>query len=346
MKGFMRMKEALVDISVLLIFFTRHEQFAQVFEQVRKAKPSRLFLYQDGPRPGRQDDIINIKKCRAIAENIDWDCEVYRFYQEENYGCDPSGYIAQTWAFSQTDKCIVIEDDVVPTVSFFKFCKELLDEYENDARISLITGLNIDEQTNYCPYDYFFSSTTFTVGCWASWSRVVSRWDNEYTHLDSPYYSQMIRQYIEFHKFSKGFIPSSKIHKSSGKEHFETIMISNQYLNNGLTIIPTKNMVLNIGLTGDATHTSVSFECLPKGYRKLFELKTYDIKEKINFQKYVVEDFSYKERAYRLYGWRNPIIKISRQIETIILSAKHGNLKETVTELTRKIQKLKSKTVS
>ena len=44
MKGFMRMKEALVDISVLLIFFTRHEQFAQVLEQVRKAKPSRFFL--------------------------------------------------------------------------------------------------------------------------------------------------------------------------------------------------------------------------------------------------------------------------------------------------------------
>ena len=56
------MKKALVDISVLLVFFTRHEQFRQVFEQVRKARPSRLFLYQDGPREGRTDDIENIKK--------------------------------------------------------------------------------------------------------------------------------------------------------------------------------------------------------------------------------------------------------------------------------------------
>ena len=51
------MKEALVDISVLLVFFTRHEQFKQVFEQVKKARPSRLFLYQDGPRENRPDDI-------------------------------------------------------------------------------------------------------------------------------------------------------------------------------------------------------------------------------------------------------------------------------------------------
>ena len=156
MKGFMRMKEALVDISVLLIFFTRHEQFAQVFEQVRKAKPSRLFLYQDGPRPGRQDDIINIKKCRAIAENIDWDCEVHRLYQKKNVGVDPSGYIADTWAFSQTDKCIVLEDDVLPSVSFFSFCKKMLDKYENDDRIMLISGFNVEEETKGILDDYFF----------------------------------------------------------------------------------------------------------------------------------------------------------------------------------------------
>ena len=39
---------ALVDVSVLLIFFNRPDTFAQVFEQVRKARPARLFLYQDG----------------------------------------------------------------------------------------------------------------------------------------------------------------------------------------------------------------------------------------------------------------------------------------------------------
>ena len=85
-----------------------------------------------------------------MAEDIDWDCKVHRLYQEENYGCDPSGYIAHTWAFSHVDKCIVIEDDDVPSVSYFRFCKELLDKYENDKRIMLITGLNIDEETKYC----------------------------------------------------------------------------------------------------------------------------------------------------------------------------------------------------
>ena len=135
------MKESLIDISVLLIFFTRHKQFKQVFEQVKKARPSELFLYQDGPRLDHPDDMENIKKCREIANDIDWKCKIHRFYQTKNIGVDPSGYIADTWAFSQTNKCIVLEDDVVPSVSFFSFCKIMLDKYENDERIMLIYHL-------------------------------------------------------------------------------------------------------------------------------------------------------------------------------------------------------------
>ena len=47
------MKPALVDVSVLILFFNRPKLLAQVFEQVKKARPARLFLYQDGPRGER-----------------------------------------------------------------------------------------------------------------------------------------------------------------------------------------------------------------------------------------------------------------------------------------------------
>ena len=45
------MKSALVDVPVLILFFNRPQQLSQVFEQVKKARPSRLFLYQDGYKP-------------------------------------------------------------------------------------------------------------------------------------------------------------------------------------------------------------------------------------------------------------------------------------------------------
>ena len=121
------MKPFLVDVPVLILFFNRPQQLSQVFEQVRNARPSKLFLYQDGPRG--EHDLPGIKACREVTDQIDWDCKVHRMYQEKNYGCDPSEYISQKWAFSMVDKCIVLEDDDVPSVSFFTFCKEMLDKY-------------------------------------------------------------------------------------------------------------------------------------------------------------------------------------------------------------------------
>ena len=83
---------AKTDIAVLLLFFTRSDTFAQVFEAVRQARPSKLFLYQDGPR-GEQD-MAGIMACREIVSDahIDWECEVHRQYLEHNQGCDPSGF--------------------------------------------------------------------------------------------------------------------------------------------------------------------------------------------------------------------------------------------------------------
>ena len=72
------MKEALVDVSVLILFFNRPEPLKQVFAQVQEARPSRLFLYQDGPRS--EKDMEGILACREVVSQIDWDCEVHQLY--------------------------------------------------------------------------------------------------------------------------------------------------------------------------------------------------------------------------------------------------------------------------
>ena len=199
------MKKYLVDVPVLLLFFSRPEQFKLVFEQVKKARPSQLFLYQDGPREGREDDIKGIKECRKIAENIDWECEVKRLYQEKNYGCDPSEYISQKWAFSYVDKCIVLEDDDVPSISFFSFCKEMLDKYENDTRIGLISGFNHEEITKDVDEDYFFTSNVSIWG-WASWKRVIDQWDEKYTFLDNKTQVNRLKEIIISRGYLKNFL--------------------------------------------------------------------------------------------------------------------------------------------
>ena len=145
-----------VDVAVLMIFFNRPEKLKLVFDQVKKARPSKLYLYQDGPRQGRNDD-EGIRACRAIVDQIDWECEVNKNFQEKNVGCDPSEFNAIQWMFKTEEKGIILEDDDVPSVSFFRFCKEMLDKYENDTRIFKISGMNNFGKMNENYASYFFT---------------------------------------------------------------------------------------------------------------------------------------------------------------------------------------------
>ena len=214
------MNPAKIDVSVLILFFNRPEQLRQVFEQVRQARPARLFLYQDGPRGER--DMAGIEACRKVVEQIDWECEVHRKYQERNYGCDPSEYLSQKWAFSMTDKCIVLEDDDVPSQSFFPFCKELLDRYEDDPRVAMICGFNEDEVTPHCSDSYFFTSI-FAIWGWASWRRVIDQWEGDYAFLDDKENMKRLEELSRQRRYRKDFIPMCRNHRATGKEYYESI---------------------------------------------------------------------------------------------------------------------------
>ena len=204
---------AKIDIAVLLLFFNRPDSFEKVFAQVRKVRPSRLFLYQDGPR-GEQD-LEGIMACRRIAQDIDWECDVRRQYQERNYGCDPSGYLSHRWAFSMADKCIVLEDDVVPAQSFFPFCKEMLDRYEHDQRVWMVAGFNTDEQSTDITEDYFFTSA-FSIWGWASWRRVIEQWDESYSFLNNPQTLRQLRDIVKQKHLRSDFLSMCQDHRASG----------------------------------------------------------------------------------------------------------------------------------
>lgn len=327
---------ALVDVSVLLIFFNRPDTFAQVFEQVRKARPARLFLYQDGAR--NDGDLAGMEACRRIADGVDWDCELYKLYQEKNLGCNPSGYIAHKWAFSLTDKCIVLEDDVVPSVSFFAFCKEMLDRYERDERIGMIAGFNPEEESE-CDGDYLFNSN-FSIWGWASWRRVVDKWDENYAFLWNPYALSCLNEIIRERKMRRDFLYRCRRHIETGKPHFETIFRAALLMNSYLAITPRVNMVNNVGVSADSTHFAGSVAMLPKGYRRIFTMGRHELEFPLRHPQFVIEDTRYRRSVYRIFAWGHPWIKIGRSFEELIISIRHGQLKHIVRSVRNRILKL------
>jgi len=266
-------KPALIDVPVLLEFFIRPDYFSLVFEQVRIARPSVVLLYQDGIREGKNDEEGHAS-CRKIAEGIDWDCTVYRYYQEKNMGCDPSGFMAQRWAFSLVEKCIVLEDDCVPSQAFFPFCRELLSRYENDDRINIICGMNNKEKWDSCKDSYFFSLRGSIWG-WASWRRVVMDWKEDY---DWVYDKAQVRQLRKAWNPCRNFSGLQKRWRqcaSKNKPYFEVLLGERLLRSNSLNIVPKYNLIANVGLR-NGTHSDNELCMIPGFYRSLFTLKVYE----------------------------------------------------------------------
>jgi len=330
-EGMNEMNPWKIDVAVLCIFFARPIPFEKTFEEVRKARPRVLLLWQDGPRDGRPDDLENIEQCRKIAENIDWECEVYQNYHSENMGCDPSTHLAHKWAFSIVDKCIILEDDLVASQSFFAFCKSMLDKYEYDSRISRICGTNLLDKYEI-PYDYFFAKTGNSHG-WASWKRVANLWETDYSFLEDTYtVSCMERSNGNIEK-QKKWINLCRCRKAEGIPYWEEIVGAESLYESQLVIFPSKNMITDIGIDVNSTHAPKEIKELPKNVRDMFNLERYEISFPLKEPKYVIADELFPELC------RNKYHSKTERLEGIINKLRYGGINEVLKSVQKRVRR-------
>lgn len=246
----------ILHTAVLFIIFNRIETTKQVFEAIRNAKPPRLYIAADGPRPNKDHEAEKVEAVRnQILENIDWQCEIKTLFREKNLGCKKAVSEAITWFFNNEEQGIILEDDCLPSQSFFWFCEDLLGRYKNDLRIWHISGDNFQNGHARGKGSYYFSKFVHVWG-WASWA---DRWEK---------YDANLSDYEDFklQKLIKNTTDSKK-EKRYWQKIFENVSNGNidtwdyqwtftVWVNNALSILPNVNLISNIGFGTDATHTT------------------------------------------------------------------------------------------
>lgn len=292
---------------VLFLTFNRLDTVKQVFEEIKKAKPKQLFLASDGPRENKPEEKKIVEEVRKyILDNIDWKCEVKTLFREKNLGCKYAVSGAIDWFFKNVEQGIVLEDDCLPSQSFFRFCQEMLEKYKNQEKIYHINGTNIDIVSNINE-SYFFSSIPNVWG-WATWRRAWNNYDVEIKEW--PRYNS----YFGVERLGyKGFftiLKSWRLFHLTYNKKIDTWDYQWDFIlkkNKKLCIVPKVNMITNIGL-GGGTHTINYGE--DKSYKRnniKFPLKhsdkmindkgyfdRYVKKYRVNFLKKGVEWFFYK----------------------------------------------------
>jgi hypothetical protein len=245
-------------MNVLIIAWRRPNHLKKVIDAVRKASPKRVFVAIDGPREGEEYTVERelIENAKAVInKNVDWDCELKLNYQERNLGCRVGVSTAITWFFENVEEGIILEDDCVPSIDFFRFAGEMLVKYRFDDRIMHIAGNNFNVGRNFNKDSYYFSKYNHMWG-WATWKRAWKKYNfSEQNWLD-----------LKETHFLKGYLRSA-VEVNFWTEYFEEIYILktldtwdyvwrlNIWSNSGLTITPNVNLVTNIGFDELAVHT-------------------------------------------------------------------------------------------
>jgi hypothetical protein len=312
------MKSYLVDVPVLLFVYIRPNTLQSVFEVIKEARPSKLFLVSDGPRPGKPDDMEKIVRSRKIVEEIDWDCKVYQFYSDENHGLYNMIREALDWVFYFEDRCIYLEDDVVPSLCFFQYCAELLERYKDDLRVNMICGMNHLGEYKEPNTDYFFSEAASIWG-FALWRRTYKAF-YDYTYGEDNYILDRIKDnaqgYKEFSKALEGYYRNAFYGGHiAGPEFYLRYVICSQ---NKVNIIPKYNMINNIGFGEGATHAAEDLRIMPKGVQNMFQMKTYEYTFPLKHPSYLVADKKYEKKILRIVGRNDPLIMFYRRCEGLL----------------------------
>jgi len=296
-----------LEVPILFLVFNRIHTTKKVFAQIQKIRPPKLYIASDGPRLNYPNEAQDIEEIRTfLLKNIDWDCEVYTRLNETNLGCKLSVSQSIDWFFENEEMGIILEDDCLPSMSFFQFCQELLIKYKDDKRIFLITGYNKQNEWKKNKQDYFFSYLGGIWG-WASWRRAWKYYDVNIADIDS---------FISEDGFTKslghslGKLKQNMIYNNVIRDNVDTWAMQWGYArhkNSALTCIPAVSLIKNIGFGENATHTYGD---------NLDGVEANEMDFPIRENSFVVSDNSYDELLFKKPDLRSRVLNKLRKFKS------------------------------
>jgi hypothetical protein len=290
---------------VLLLVFNRPDHTGRVMERIRKAAPPKLFVGADGPRGEHPEDIERCEQAREVATRVDWDCDVHTLFRDKNLGTKEAISMAISWFFDHVEEGIILEDDCLPSLSFFSFCQVLLEKYRSDERVAMISGYNPLGKWKNESRSYHFSNFGGIWG-WATWKEEWNYYE-EAVQASDP---NLIREVLENMLVQPDQVEqrAEVIEKSLGGviDSWGYLWFWARMLNGKISAVPSKNLVSNIGFGEGATRTKNTKD--PRN-----KVNVHELPLPLNKSKGIYPDREYDKKWFNLTH-KSRIKRIIRRI--------------------------------
>jgi hypothetical protein len=241
---------------VSVFFYQRPAHLRQVLEKVREARPPVLFGISDGPKPGNSDIQKGVEESRRVfREAIDWPCRWELLERETNLGSYLSVSRGLDWVFETEGETIVLEDDTVPDSSFFRFTAELLEKYRDTPSVGAVCGNNYDDSKDWTSEaSYRFTRYHHSWG-WGTWKRAWKFFDRD-ERLQADILRIRKENWMGLSRSEWAYwqrcFKLTYVKQLDAWDYRWTLSL---WAHRMMCIIPSVNLVQNIGFDEFATHT-------------------------------------------------------------------------------------------
>lgn len=245
-------------VPILLLVFNRPKNIKKVIQILEKIKPSKIYISADGPRINKLNDKKFCNETKNLFKSLNWKCDVKKNYLKSNFGCREAVSKGISWFFKNEKYGIILEDDCLPNLDFFKYCEINLKKYYNNKKVGCITGNNFQKIMNVRE-TYYFSKYPHCWG-WATWRK---SWKVYKKNIDFwPTYKKSLMWLNHFNndieqKYWTKIFDKIYARKIDSWAYPWSLCL---WKNDMLTITPRVNLVKNIGFGKEATHTVSSLD--------------------------------------------------------------------------------------
>jgi hypothetical protein len=234
-----------------------------------------------------------------VLNQVNWECEVFTLFHEENLGCGKAVSKALKWFFNKEEKGIVLEDDCLPDINFFTYCELSLNKYEHNKNIFMIAGFN--PFGNGIESNASFFSENPSVWGWATWSNRLIDYDYDMKTWPNILFLNYlkIKYPLNIYKYYEKAFNEVYQKKIDTWDYQLTYLILS---NNGLTLKPKSNLIKNIGIDGAHTIGQDKNHFIPYGKINLTDHIFPDL-----LIPDLVEDFKFYERFKQKKNYFNEL---------------------------------------
>jgi hypothetical protein len=228
-----------------------------LLERAKSCRPSRLWIIADGPAAlqGEVGRILCVNAREEAEKGISWECEVRKVYSETNLGLDARIETGLDAVFAEEKHAVILEEDCHPKADFFPFMQAMLARYQDEEKIAAVSGNCYLPAHVPLECDYFFSRYVQIWG-WATWRRA---WNQHRAQK----FSWPCEGFAEYFPKSKrdeqdywNLVMKRVV--DGGLQSWDYHFLWFFWKENRLAVLPSQNLVDNLGFGVNATNTGDS----------------------------------------------------------------------------------------